>query len=394
MLVLAIALSEVGVRVAKRYVCSGRGASLYAPHPELGWFHVPGSAAWQYACFDRSFEFRTWTEIDSRGLRDREWPAAEAAGERVLLLGDSITEAVQVRLEETFAERLEDRLRLGSRRVEVLNGAVAGYSTDNELLFYRHQGRRYDADIVLLAFNLQNDIAENHPDIFEAMYGRGLDLGLVKPAASVARDGSVSFDTAPVTRHIRGLEAEGTGWFEALRARVYVLRLFDRTLGRLTGRPSERRPSPFSVPPSFGIYDTGEDPVWLEAWRRTDAFVRALRDEVESHGSRFAVVLVPAKETIDDVPWTMMSTLAGRDGARWSRGRPHERALEMLAAARIDVIDLAAALDARREDALFFKLDVHLTATGHEVVTDALAAPVARLLELGRPATGPLRATF
>src|SRR5437660_1799463 len=91
---------------------------------------------------------------------------------RVLLLGDSITEAIQVPLEKTFASRVENALRGNDPDVEVVNAGHAGFGTDNEFLFYRDEGRRYDPDLVVQIFNFQNDIMENSPVLFQRAYER------------------------------------------------------------------------------------------------------------------------------------------------------------------------------------------------------------------------------
>lgn len=44
--------------------------------------------------------------------------------------------------------------------VEVINGSTAGYSTDQEYLFFESEGHKYDADLVLVFF-YYNDLFFN-----------------------------------------------------------------------------------------------------------------------------------------------------------------------------------------------------------------------------------------
>ena len=77
---------------------------------------------------------------NSLGFKDasvREVPL-KAERHRVLLLGDSFTEARQVDIADTYWKRVETKLSVDSqlrgRQVEVLNFGVGGYGTSQELL--------------------------------------------------------------------------------------------------------------------------------------------------------------------------------------------------------------------------------------------------------------------
>jgi lysophospholipase L1-like esterase len=77
----------------------------------LGWGDVT------YTMFTNSLAFR------DRRVRN---VLLERAGPRIVLMGDSFTEGIGVRFEDTFAGRLEEAL--APRGVEVLNAGVVGYS--------------------------------------------------------------------------------------------------------------------------------------------------------------------------------------------------------------------------------------------------------------------------
>ena len=84
-----------------------------------------------YTMFDENLMFRHvpnlefryfWTEFDnkvrfnSKGLRDYEYPYEKANGTyRIMILGDSLPAALQVRLNETFPKVLEQKLRINSK---------------------------------------------------------------------------------------------------------------------------------------------------------------------------------------------------------------------------------------------------------------------------------------
>ena len=120
---------------------------------ELGWVHQPNQHA------------RTvggWTvRIDSAGLRGPEYARVKGPGVfRILLVGDSFTFGYGVAEDSTYGAQLQRLLRDGGAScgtVQVINGGVNGYNTDQEVAFVRRVGSAFRPDVVVLGFN-PNDI--------------------------------------------------------------------------------------------------------------------------------------------------------------------------------------------------------------------------------------------
>ncbi len=87
-------------------------------------------------------------------LHAREKPAGRT---RVVMLGDSIAYGAGVKDDETFSALLE---RLDPR-LDVVNLAVGGYGTDQELLRLEREGFSYHPDVVILNFCLFSDFTDN-----------------------------------------------------------------------------------------------------------------------------------------------------------------------------------------------------------------------------------------
>src|SRR5207253_4628700 len=108
--------------------------------------------------------------VNSEGLRDREHSKTKPPNTlRIAILGDSMTEALQVPVQYTFWHILEHDLAacksLGGRQVEVMNFGVSGYGTAQELLTYRHWGAAYSPDVTVLAFYPGNDVRNNSKEL-------------------------------------------------------------------------------------------------------------------------------------------------------------------------------------------------------------------------------------
>lgn len=100
--------------------------------------------------------------INSQGMRDeREFPVAKPPGVcRVQVYGDSFFMGYEVDLQETFARRLQKRLRDAGFRAEVMNLSVSGFGQAEMLVTYRAQGRRFQPDVVISSWHY-TDLDDN-----------------------------------------------------------------------------------------------------------------------------------------------------------------------------------------------------------------------------------------
>ncbi len=127
--------------------------------PELIYTLKPNYDAYLKGTAVRLFHLKT----NSLGLREREIPFEKPPGVfRIELLGDSVSMAEGVELEETYLKQLESRLHAqGWPNVETINAAIRGYGTDQELLLFRRIGKRFHPDLVILAMYTGNDLDDN-----------------------------------------------------------------------------------------------------------------------------------------------------------------------------------------------------------------------------------------
>lgn len=156
-LLLAICLTEVGVRAADLY-----GISYY----ELVGDYMRNMQADEHLIYRHkpSWEQRIGDVLviyNERGLRDRPI-LPKADGEyRILALGDSATFGWGVPQNQIFPFRLEQLLQSRLQRpVRVINSGVGGYNTVQELTYFKREGVELQPDLVMLTY-VENDIEEN-----------------------------------------------------------------------------------------------------------------------------------------------------------------------------------------------------------------------------------------
>ena len=163
-LLIGIGLSEIIVRTTDIHFHEG---PFWYFHHVLGWTQKPNASF----NFSPSGE-EVHVEYNSLGFRDsehsREKPPGTTITKRVVLVGDSFTEAIEVNIEDTFARRLQRLLNHGGgSRWEVINLAIGDFGSAQQLLALKHYGLSYAPDLVICQVFPLNDICNNSIALFD-----------------------------------------------------------------------------------------------------------------------------------------------------------------------------------------------------------------------------------
>lgn len=116
---------------------------------------------------------------NSDGFRDDEFPEKiDEGAPRIVLIGDSVSLGVYVPMHKAFPQILERSLRTGGApEAVVLNMAVTGYSTAQEIRLLETRGYSYQPDLVILVYVM------NDPDVFDG----GLSRYFTRPGSELLR---------------------------------------------------------------------------------------------------------------------------------------------------------------------------------------------------------------
>lgn len=347
-IVAALGVGEVAIRVL-----APEAQELFAPHPVLGMFHIPGARA-------------TWTregtalvEINTDGLRDREISVAKPPGTtRVLVLGDSIVEALQVPLDATFVKTLERGLeRQGhpEQRTEVINGGVSGFGTAQEYLFFTQYGLEYKPDLVVLTFTVGNDVRNN---------SERLESYRPTPFFSI--------ENGRLVRSGRAFYYESV-WKKTLREHSHLYLFLMRRKAVIAQTLGNWRAGD-ALPADLNVYSSTAGRAWDEVWEITERLLGEIARSSRSAGAALLVVAVPDPPQV--YPWTLQRVLRGQAvPAEWDLDLPQKRLRGIAERTGVPFVDLLGcfrAVGRARPEPLFFDFNGHLTADGHRVVSTVL----------------------
>lgn len=283
----AVALAEVGVR-------------MLTPAPDKHSLHRTR--------LDQPFLYGldpSHPEVSNQGLRDREFTIPKPAGTtRIMLLGDSVVFGVGASIDETMSRCVERKL--ADEHTEVMNAGVHGWTPYNELHWFRTEGVKFDADVVVVVFCL-NDVANPY---LHWEFTRGVLTGI--PDAAIPNreyhEGHVQRRLEEQRAAYAKLSTFPRSWLRRSALYRKLARLFasgDKLTRLIDGR-------------SWSVRITGEDSIPIDVltdpqsteWTWLRGMYRELRDAVTDSGAEFVVASVPLGTQLDpDYPFVPQEQL-------------------------------------------------------------------------------------
>lgn len=306
----------------------------------------------------------------------------------VFLLGDSITEAIQVPWRRSFAKRLEYGLnqQLG-RDAEVTAFAVSDYGTANEVLAYAKEARALQPDVVVLQFLGLNDYVNN---------GLGF-AGNNKALSDFARPYLIPKRLEGQYKEYFPLGAGGPkftylhptwkSWRESIRLLNYV-DFFWTILG--WGKKREllqEQPGTDFCATEVEVFLDEPSEAWNDSFEATARLAEALQNQVDHSESgtpgvppRLIAVYAPSYFEVYDPAWErgVELSLLRCFQKSYHRENPEKRFLQLMKQAGVEAYSLKE--DFKRSSIPLQKLylpDGHFSAEGHRVAAEALQRLIA-----------------
>jgi lysophospholipase L1-like esterase len=290
------------------------------------------------------FDYSFTTNTDGfRGQREYRRPKPVGT-RRVLAIGDSFTFGIGVDDAESYPAQLERRLsRLcASRPVQVVNAGVGGFGTSQQLVLLERVGLTFQPDLVVLGVFV-NDPEDNL--LAGLHYMRG-DTLLRKPSSAIPRmPGAKKWLNA----------TPGYDWLVTHSVLVNWLRdLYFRR-----GKHLQSAATPADTLGRVFEQDTAN------SWLLTERLLERMKNVVETHGSRFLVVLIPDQSELH-------AHLSGKSSGTATVSRLRQ----ICRKEQLDCVDLSAWIRSRRAlrpSALYFPPDGHFfNADGYGLLAEAV----------------------
>jgi hypothetical protein len=333
-------------------------------HRVLGWSQVP-NASYHTVVEGR----RVHVSFNAAGFRDGSHAIAKPPGvKRIVVIGDSFCEAVQVNLQETFHRRLEALLAVDGERWEVINLGVGDFGTAQELIVLTEYGLAFDPDLVIHQIFPLNDVCNNSLALYGVCRSEndryrpyfveragGLVKTYAQPLRTLLRRHVVSYGVAEhaLLEFFGDSEPEAPGGDDPDR------RSRREALG-LVGLD----------PLLYTYVDASQLPPAVAAgWRITERLVERIVAVSREHGAAYLAMVAPFAVRLDPERWKQFSR--PQPPPPMDRRQPERRLARHFEALGVPYVMLLDAFEPHLDEVLPY-IDGHLSAAGHRRTAEAL----------------------
>jgi lysophospholipase L1-like esterase len=251
---------------------------------------------------------------------------------RVLYLGDSVAAASRAKPRENFVSFTRDFLETQGD-YEVINAAVPGYTSYQEVLFYKRYLADTNSDLVVWVYCLN----DNHRFLHRLDQKRGMLL----------------------TEEVKASLQVHSHWWDYIVRRSYFLTSI-RVRLRSLKKQSESARHAFEWEDSIVFNNAWKD----ETWPSYENDLRTLKQLVESHGGKLAIIIVPYEPQI--------LHRNDKEHAEYVL-KPQHKLIELCGKYQVPCLDLYQAFCVEYSQKRALYLDkVHLNPAGHRIVADQI----------------------
>lgn len=344
--------------------------------PDAGWRLRPGT--WKAKPLS-SFAKHT-ISVNSLGLRNPEIaPTKEEGGTRIVLLGDSFTAGFENPAEDIFPVLLEGLLNEGSdRRMEVINAAIPGYGTAQEMMLMKGLAEQGVIGDVYVLVVFPNDLLDNARIVHQ-----DLSVNRAAPGYVLDDNGELVLKHPPEGGGKRFGHKTGAPPKTPDRTRI------GRVLKMRISTFLQTRPDLITFANRLGVkVDFPHTPSIILAWYSDDALdtriplfralMRKIKEQADSCDARLLVCLIPSSiqvytETYDPLLRKALPGLEIIDRWRGDPYRPQETLEKICTELDVPYLDLLPAARARRSEGLYIAGEGHFSKNGHRLAAECLA---------------------
>ncbi len=309
---------------------------------------------------DNMYESTLLVTTNSEGMADRAYPRAKPANTiRIALLGDSVTASLYTAQDKKFKALWEKALTQSTgKTVEIMNFAVDGTSTWEQIQMLHLRARHFQPDYVVLSFFWGNDVWNN---------SASLDKGRPNPLKDEYTASWVRNLQVKHRKSIRWLwnNSAAFQFLDTLKTRVETNMDYKRAQQPAAPPPVAAPPT---APPAVPVPQYDPAFAWdSESWKLTRQLIVKLKAETEQSDARLLVFHLPMYDQLvlpKPLPYAEF-----------------KRFLDDKAIANADPFDALSGLAPQQKRALFIGDAVHLTDEGHRLVAEASLPALKKFLQ-------------
>jgi len=355
-LIFVFVLAEIGMRLFWT-----EGDNFYQKDELIGMIHIPNKEG-----IVRSKEYAHKIKINSHGFLDKERSYQKEEGVyRIVFLGDSMAESIQVPIENNFINLSESALSEKGKKAEAINLGVKSFGTARAYLTLKHYGLEYQPDLAVLVFTLGNDFLDNYSEDENSP-------SFVSNQDSASKNKIKSF----LVNHSKLVSYLKSKFYSSIALRNFLVKVGvfsqSKQVKDLEGIPEQFE----SIPRDYLIYSSDYPDFLDQGWQKTKYFLDKFKQLTQEKEIELLVILLPTQDQIYEQIWQeTQETYPGLKGQEWDLTKPNRILKEYFEQNEIAYLDLYPSLkeaQANISQRLFFKYDGHFTEAAHQQVQQVL----------------------
>lgn len=334
--------------------------NIFTSDPVIGFTYKPNATT-----YEKGREYKVLYQINSLGLRDREYGAKKDRVFRVLLIGDSFSVSHGLPIEDSLSRQMERELQAIADsvgmpgKIEVINAAIGGYSPYNYWKAYRRWAPVFNPDVVLVGLSPDDYDCSNEYSNY--LIEGGVTLDVFKHGQQLSRGG---------TNHIVKLRkclSWNSEFYILMRNFFYYSDLMGRVNLWMNAKGDEhiRQLQQYMVPQPESM---------TKAWAKTFYYLQNLKKEASDDGVTLILIPIPLKFEIDKVEYRQALKANGLIPQQIDIDQPLKKILSFCRVEHIKAFDPRPAIRNRHSEVpCYFVYDDHWVAEGIRVAVASLS---------------------
>jgi len=366
-IIVGIGLFEVSVRIFK----VGYDINpFWKYHPVIGWSQIPNKS-YHYQLDGKEIH----VAFNSRGFHDVEHSLKKPSGtKRIVVVGDSFAEALQVNLDETFFRRLVKKLNQVSKSPwEAINLGVGDFGTTQEWVTLTRMGLDYSPDVVICEIFPLNDICNNTLELFDACKSVN---DRYRPYFVLA-DGELRLTSAQPIRNFlrRYFVSYGVAEYKILKSKS---RAQEAALEELYDRRSQAMGlAPLGPLLYTYVSDQDQPEVISQGWKITEKILEKMALLCRERNIQFIPIVVPFEACVRPQSWRKFAS--GYSSPKMIPDYPERRLGSFFDHLGVPGVLLKEPFE-QNSDVVLPYIGGHFNSEGHRVTCEAIYS---KMVEIG-----------
>ena len=341
--------------------------NIFKSDPVIGFTYKPNAKT-----YEKGREYNALYQINSLGLRDREYGPKKDGIFRALLIGDSFSVSHGLPIEDSLSRQMERALQAVvdleemTVKIEVINAAHGGYSPYNYWKAYRRWASVFEPDVVVVGLS-PDDYDCNNEDS-QYLIEDGATLAVYKNGQEPKRREKNSIRKLKSSiRKLRKWLSWNSEFYILMRNYLY----YNDLVGYISLWMSAKGEGQVS---QLQQYAVPQPESMTKAWAKTFSYLRKLKKETAADGITLIVAPLPLKLEIDPEQYRQALAASGLTPQQTDIDQPLKEISAFCNAENIPVLDPRPALRERHAEVpCYFVYDGHWIAEGIRVATASLA---------------------